>query len=73
MQLSTIYRQRLEEATQKAIEQGIEQGIEIGEQRGMEIAQKRLAQNLLSQRMEVEQVAKLTLAICRRSQKIDYK
>jgi len=64
MQLSTIYTQRLEEATQKGIEQGIEQGIEIGEQRGeqrgIEIAQKRLAQNLLSQGMEVEQVAELT-------------
>ncbi|MFP4255014.1 MAG: hypothetical protein ACLFRN_11195 [Halothece sp.] len=52
MQLSTIYRQRLEEATQK--------GIEIGEQRGIEIAQKRLAQNLLRQGMAVEQVAELT-------------
>ncbi|WP_222597842.1 hypothetical protein [Euhalothece natronophila] len=38
MQLSTIYRQRLEEATQKGIEigeqRGEQRGIEIGEQRG---------------------------------------
>jgi len=56
MQLSTIYTQRLEEATQK----GIEIGEQRGEQRGMAIAQKRLAQNLLSQGMDVEQVATLT-------------
>jgi len=36
MQLSPIYLQRLEEATQQGIEQGIERGIEQGIERGIE-------------------------------------
>ncbi len=64
MQLSTIYTQRLEEATQKGIEQGIEQGIEIGEQRGeergKELTQREIATNLLSMGMEIEQVSQVT-------------
>ncbi len=36
MQLSTIYLEKLENATQQGIEQGIERGIEQGIERGLE-------------------------------------
>ena len=52
MQLSTVYTQRLEEATQKGLEQGIEQGIEL--------EQKRLIRNLLSKGLTIEEIAELT-------------
>ena len=52
MQLSTIYTQRLEEATQK--------GIEIGEQRGKELTQREIATNLLNTGIEIEKIAQVT-------------
>ncbi|MDR9402337.1 MAG: hypothetical protein RI580_02760 [Halothece sp. Uz-M2-17] len=48
MQLSTVYTQRLEEATQKGIEQGIE------------LEQKRLIRNLSSKGLTIEEIAELT-------------
>ena len=36
MQLSTIYLEKLENATQQGLEQGIKQGLEQGIERGME-------------------------------------
>ncbi|AFZ50892.1 RpnC/YadD family protein [Dactylococcopsis salina] len=48
MQLSTVYTQRLEEATQQGIEQGVK------------LAQKRLIRNLLSRGMTIEEIAELT-------------
>ena len=48
MQLSTVYTQRLEEATQQGIEQGIE------------LARRQLIRNLFSKGMTVEEVAELT-------------
>jgi len=37
MELSPLYLQRLEEATQRGIEQGIQRGIELGIQQGIEL------------------------------------
>ena len=56
MQLSTIYTQRLEEATQK----GIEIGEQRGEQRGKELTQREIATNLLNTGLEIEQIAQVT-------------
>uniref|UniRef100_UPI0002E1F7A6 hypothetical protein n=1 Tax=Dactylococcopsis salina TaxID=292566 RepID=UPI0002E1F7A6 len=56
MQLSTIYTQRLEEATQK----GIDIGEQRGEQRGKELTQREIATNLLNTGLEIEQIAQVT-------------
>jgi len=47
MQLSPIYLQRLEEATQQGIEQGIERGIEQGIEQGIERGAERERRNMV--------------------------
>ncbi|MDB9313072.1 hypothetical protein PN462_08160 [Spirulina sp. CS-785/01] len=49
MQLSPVYLQRLEEATQKGVEQGIEQGIEQGRQ-AIQQERRATAERLLQMR-----------------------
>ncbi|MCY7383103.1 MAG: hypothetical protein LH628_11090 [Microcoleus sp. CAN_BIN18] len=53
MELSPLYLQRVEEATQRGIEQGIQQGIEQGIQRGI---QQGMEQVQRTKRLIVESV-----------------
>ena len=52
MQLSTIYLEKLENATQQGIEQGIERGIEQGIERGIEQGIERGIEQGLEQGIE---------------------
>jgi hypothetical protein len=56
MRLEPLYQQEKETLVREAQKRGME----IGEERGIEIAQKRFAQKLLSKGMEIEQIAELT-------------
>ncbi|WP_041235322.1 hypothetical protein [Dactylococcopsis salina] len=56
MRLEPLYQQEKETLVREAQKRGME----IGEERGIEIAQKRFAQKLLSKGMEIKQIAELT-------------
>ena len=50
MELSPLYLQRLEEATQRVIEQGIEQGIQQGIEQGIQQSKREILESILQVR-----------------------
>ena len=47
MELSPLYLQRLEEATQRGMQQGIQQGIEEGIQQGIQQSKRPIVESML--------------------------
>ena len=47
MELSPLYLQRLEDATQRGIQQGVQQGVQQGIQQGMQRSQRLMVESML--------------------------